>query len=64
MLVIGYRRGADFVKAKSAIAKHTTLKSNDITTFLKALENEGQVFSLPDDFVLRDDLTDIDFIIQ
>jgi hypothetical protein len=63
MLVIGYRQGADFVEAKSAIAKHTMLKPNVISSFLKALENEGQTFSLSDDFVLEDDLKAAGFFI-
>jgi len=63
MLVIGYRQGADFVKAKSAISKHTMLKPNAILSFLKALENDGQTFSLPDDFVLKDDLKAAGFFI-
>lgn len=58
MLVTGYKAHANFDKAKLAIKKHTQytlLESKQICDAIR----DGQSVTLPDDFVLREDLEDL-----
>lgn len=63
MLVIGYKAGANLLDAPRVIQKHTKMSLSDATKLCKDLQN-GKVITLPDDFVLREDLEDMKFLIQ
>ena len=63
MLIIGYRRGANSLYAIKSIHKHTNL---DLITSKRLIEDvlEGRARELPDDFVLREELEDLNFILE
>lgn len=63
MMVIGYRPNANFVEAQNVLKKHTTFSITDIKHMLEHIK-EGQGVKLPDDFVLREDLTDLNFLVD
>lgn len=63
MLVVGYKAGANFTQAHSVIKKHTSFSINEIKQLCDAIR-EGQSVRLPDDFVLREDLEDLQFILS
>jgi hypothetical protein len=63
MIIEGYRYGANFDKASRVIVKHTNISMNDAVKLCNQLKN-GVVITLPDDFVLREDLEDLKFIIK
>ena len=63
MIVIGYRPNANFIEAKHVIKKHTNFSFDDIKNMLDHIR-EGQGVKLPNDFVLREDLTDLNFLVD
>jgi len=63
MIVEGYRYGANFNEAPRVIAKHTNISLSDAIKLCNQLK-DGTIVILPDDFVLREDLTDLKFIIK
>jgi hypothetical protein len=63
MNVIGYRSNADFNAARDSLVKHTAFSASDIRHILQHIE-EGNAVKLPDDFVLREDLEDNNFLIS
>ena len=63
MIVMGYRSGANFNKATNAIAKHTNMSLSEAKKLCQKIE-KGEGVNLPDDFVLREDLEDLNFLIS
>lgn len=63
MMVIGYKPNANFVAAQQIIKKHTNFSSNDAKQLVEHIRN-GNGVKLPDDFVLREDLEDLNFLLD
>ena len=63
MMVIGYRPNANFVEAQNVLKKHTQFSIGDIKQLLEHIR-EGQGVKLPDDFVLREDLEELNFLVD
>jgi hypothetical protein len=63
MIVVGYRSTANFIEATNVIRKHTEFSLNDTKTIIENIKS-GKGVKLPDDFVLRADLEDLDFLVQ
>ena len=63
MIVVGYRSTANFIEATNVIRKHTEFSLNDTKTIIENIKS-GKGVRLPDDFVLRADLEDLDFLVQ
>jgi predicted transcriptional regulator len=63
MYVFGYRTTTDFVKATAVFKKHTKYDNQEIKNLIKQIK-EGNVIQLENDFVLREDLEDLDFLIS
>ena len=63
MIVIGYRPNANFDEAQNVLKKHTQFSISDIKHMLEHIR-EGQGVKLPDDFVLREDLEDLNFLVD
>jgi ribosomal protein L7/L12 len=63
MTIIGWRRGVDAGAATAAIRKHTGMS---LVESKKLVDSAiaGTAVKLPDDFVLREDLEDCNFIIS
>jgi len=63
MLITGYRRGANSLYAIQAVKKHTNL---DLKTSKRLIEDvlEGRPIELPNDFVLREELEALNFILE
>lgn len=62
MLVVGYKTSADFTEAARVIKKHTALDNQSVNKVISQIR-EGHGVKLPDDFVLREDLVDLKFLI-
>jgi transcription elongation factor GreA-like protein len=62
MLVVGYKTNANFAEAARVIKKHTNMETKDVQKVVSQIK-EGQGVKLPNDFVLREDLEDLDFLI-
>lgn len=60
MIVVGYKAGADSIKATQAIKKHTGKSLLESKRLVEEIL-DGNVIQLPDDFVLREDLEDLGF---
>lgn len=62
MIVLGYKAGANFVEVGRVIKKHTNM---DAATLKKVVADiqEGKGVTLPDDFVLREDLEDLNLLV-
>lgn len=63
MMVIGYKPNANFVEATNVINKHTNFSIRDIKQMVEHIK-EGNGVKLPDDFVLREDLEDLNFTLD
>lgn len=63
MIIIGYRPSANFTEAHNVIKKHTQLSTGDVKQILEHIK-EGKGVKLPDDFVLREDLEDLNFLLD
>ena len=63
MMVIGYKPNANFIEAQNVIKKHTTLRLGDVKQIVEHIR-EGNGVKLPDDFVLREDLEDLNFLLD
>ena len=63
MIVLGYKAGANFIEVASALRKHTNM---DAQTVKKTVDDikEGKGVTLPDDFVLREDLEDLNLLVS
>ena len=62
MIVVGYKSNADFNQAARAIKKHTNMDAQSVGQAVNKIR-EGQGVNLPDDFCLREDLEDLNFLI-
>ena len=62
-MVIGYKPNANFVEATNVINKHTNFSIGDIKQMVEHIK-EGNGVKLPDDFVLREDLEDLNFTLD
>lgn len=63
MIVIGYRPTANFIEAQNVLKKHTQFSISDIKQLLEHIK-EGRGVKLPDDFVLREDLEALNFLVD
>jgi hypothetical protein len=63
MIVIGCRYNSNDEQAALAIRKHTGKSLADSNKLIQEIKN-GNTVSLPDDFVLREDLEDCNFIVR
>jgi len=63
MIVTGYKPNANFLEASNVLSKHTTFSAVDIKHMLEHIR-EGQGVKLPDDFVLREDLEELNFYLD
>lgn len=63
MIVIGYKPNANFLAAQQVIKKHTSFSGNDVKQIVEHIR-EGKGVKLPDDFVLREDLEELNFLVQ
>lgn len=63
MIVTGYKTSANFYEAQLVIQKHTDLSASDVKTIMKNIQ-QGTAVKLPDDFVLREDLEDLHFLLD
>jgi hypothetical protein len=63
MIVVGYRANADFAEAQIAIRKHTGSSHSEAKKIVENVRS-GKGVKLPDDFVLRADLEDLNFLVQ
>ena len=62
MIVVGYKANANFVEVGNTIKRHTNYDSQTVRSLVSQIQN-GQGVNLPDDFVLREDLEDLDLLI-
>ena len=62
-MVIGYKPNANFLEAQNVIKKHTAFSASDIKNIVEHIR-EGKGVKLPDDFVLREDLEDLNFLVD
>jgi hypothetical protein len=62
MLVVGYKTGANFTEAARVIKKHTTFDNQTVNSAVSQIR-DGHGVTLPDDFVLREDLVELKFLI-
>jgi hypothetical protein len=63
MVVHGYKAGVNFVEVASVLRKHTNMDSRTVKQVVSDIK-EGKGINLPDDFVLREDLEDLDILIS
>lgn len=63
MTIIGYRRGADSISAIKAVRQHTGRSLVDSKRLIEAVL-EGKAVKLDEDIVLREELTDLNFIVH
>lgn len=63
MLILGYRKGADTITAIRAIHKHTDLGLYASKRIIEYVI-KGYPQTVPDDFVLREDLISCNFIVK
>lgn len=63
MLVEGWRAGASPTEAIRAIHKHTGFSIEKSRKLVQSISS-GEPVQLPDDFVLREDLKDLGYIIR
>jgi hypothetical protein len=63
MIVTGYKPNANFILAAQVIKKHTSFSPSDIKGIVEHIK-EGNAVKLPDDFVLREDLEDLNFYLD
>jgi hypothetical protein len=63
MIVLGYKSNADFAQAGSVIRKHTNMDAKTVGSLISRIQ-AGEGVRLPDDFVLREDLEDLNFLVK
>lgn len=63
MIVSGWRCGADKIAAISAVRKHTGMSLQDSMRLIDDII-DGKPRRLPDDFVLREELETLNFIVE
>jgi hypothetical protein len=62
MIVHGYRANVDFNKVASALRKHTNMDAKTLKRVISDIES-GKGVNLPDDFVLREDLEELNLLL-
>lgn len=62
MIVIGYKTGANFVEVASVLRKHTKMDAKTVKKTVADI-SEGKSVQLPDDFVLREDLEELNLLL-
>ena len=62
MIVHGYKSNANFLGVKNAIRKHTNYDAKTVSSIVSQIQ-QGKSVTLPDDFVLREDLEDANLLI-
>lgn len=63
MTIIGYRKGARSIDAINSVRKHTGKSLIESKRLIEAVLDGGAV-KLDEDFVLREELTDLNFIVH
>lgn len=63
MLVYGYKGNVDWSKVKASLKKCTNLSASDIDKLVRTIKS-GQTQTLPDDFVLHDELKDLNILVK
>lgn len=62
MIVLGYKAGTNFTDVAGALKKHTNMDAKTVKKVVLDIQ-EGKGVTLPDDFVLREDLVDLKLIV-
>lgn len=62
MVIHGYRAGTNFAKVATVLRKHTNMDSKTLKQVVDDIK-EGKGVRLPDDFVLREDLEELDIFV-
>lgn len=63
MLVLGYKGNINKNAVMKSLSKHTGHSTSDVKTIVANIE-AGYAVNLPDDFVLREELEDLNILIQ
>ena len=63
MIIVGWRSGANTIDAIQAVRNHTGMSLKESKQLIESAL-EGNSAKLPDDFVLREDLEECNFIIS
>lgn len=63
MIIVGWKKGANTVDAIRAVKNHTGMSLKESKQLIESAL-EGKSVKLPDDFVLREDLEECNFIIS
>ena len=63
MIIVGWRSGANTINAIQAVRNHTGMSLKESKQLIESAL-EGNSVKLPDDFVLREDLEECNFIIS
>jgi len=63
MIIVGWRSGANTIDAIQAVRNHTGMSLKESKQLIESAL-EGNSVKLPDDFVLREDLEECNFIIS
>lgn len=63
MIVVGYKHSANFSEAARVIKKHTNMDAVAVRNMIEQIKN-GTGVTLPNDFCLREDLEDLNFLIS
>lgn len=63
MIIVGYRHGAKSIDAINAVRKHTGKSLAESKKLIEQVMN-GTPVELPNDFVLREDLEDANFLVS
>lgn len=63
MIVVGYKADANFIEAARVIKKHINIDSQSANKIISDIR-DGKGVTLPNDFVLREDLEDLKFLIS
>lgn len=63
MTIIGYRKGANSYNAILSVKKHTGRSLLESKRLIEKVL-EGETVQLDEDFVLREELTDLKFIVK
>ena len=62
MVVLGYRTGVNFNEVASVLRKHTNMDAKTVKKTVLDIE-AGKGVKLPDDFVLREDLEELNLLV-
>jgi uncharacterized protein YfdQ (DUF2303 family) len=62
MIVLGYRSGTNFIEVGRVLSKHTNMDAQKVKRIVSDIK-EGKGVNLPDDFVLREDLEELNLFL-